>query len=920
MAAPTPTSWSCSVALALAVSISLAACHPPADTEALINEARQYRHQGEHAAAVIQLKNAIVRDGKHAEARRLLGEVYIEQGDAVSAEKELERALALGTPQAQLQPLLVKTHLMQQQFERVLAETQTLAAPALLALRGDAYLGMQQAEQASAAYEAALAREPGSSAALRGLVRIAVIRNRTADATALVARALLAAPFDVDNLRLQGDLLRLEGKQDAALVAYKKILALRPNHPQALVDIANLHTDAGNFGLARADIAQARRASPRALAVYHAQALLDFREGKSKAALDTLQQILATAPEHLPTVLLAGAVQSALGADEQAAHHFEHFLAAYPGHAYASKSLAVLRLRARQPEQAIALLDPLMAAGAGDVELLTLAGEARLRARRFEEAAAMFEAASVLRPANAMLHTGAAISRLGGGDSARAVAELERAASLDRQSQRTGLMLVMAYLRARQPEKALAAVQDMQGQGDSALVQNLKGGVHLALQDAQKARAAFEQALALDPAYLPALDNLARLDMLAQRPADSRRRYEAALAKSPANTSLMGALGRHLAERGNAPDAITWLEKAHAAAPDALMPALRLADLYARAGQARKAVALAEQLQAAHPDNPDALAVLSQAHHSNGNLQAAADGYAQLARMAPKQALAPLRLANIQLQLKDRTSAMASLRKALAIDPDLFDAQITLINLLLADKRHAEAMRIAKTAQRRQPERPAGFKLEGDVQAAQGKLDAALPASEQAFRLAPGGPALVQLHQALQRLGRTAEADSRMRQWLTEHPADVPTRLYFASSKLVARELALATEQLEAILKVEPANVIALNDLAWASQRLGQRHARGYAERAFQLAPDNPAVMDTLAWILVDDGNIKRALPLLQKASALAPEAAEIGYHYGAALAKAGDKRGARRELERALASSQAFEQREAARTLLKSL
>ncbi|MGH7341706.1 MAG: tetratricopeptide repeat protein, partial [Candidatus Rokuibacteriota bacterium] len=74
--------------------------------------------------------------------------------------------------------------------------------------------------------------------------------------------------------------------------------------------------------------------------------------------------------------------------------------------------------------------------------------------------------------------------------------------------------------------------------------------------------------------------------------------------------------------------------------------------------------------------------------------------------------------------------------------------------------------------------------------------------------------------------------------------------------------------------------------------------ALDHAEKAYRLAPDNAAVADTLGWILVERGDTKRGLELLGKATAAAPNALEIRLHYAKALARAGDKAGARRELE----------------------
>jgi FimV-like protein len=78
--------------------------------------------------------------------------------------------------------------------------------------------------------------------------------------------------------------------------------------------------------------------------------------------------------------------------------------------------------------------------------------------------------------------------------------------------------------------------------------------------------------------------------------------------------------------------------------------------------------------------------------------------------------------------------------------------------------------------------------------------------------------------------------------------------------------------------------------------------------------------MDTLGWILVEQGDVQRGLPLLQKAVAGAAGNGEIRYHYAAALNKSGDKAGARKELEQLLAGGNTFPQADEARALLKQL
>ncbi len=112
----------------------------------------------------------------------------------------------------------------------------------------------------------------------------------------------------------------------------------------------------------------------------------------------------------------------------------------------------------------------------------------------------------------------------------------------------------------------------------------------------------------------------------------------------------------------------------------------------------------------------------------------------------------------------------------------------------------------------------------------------------------------------------------------------------------------------------------ALNNLAWILHQQNDPRALGYAEQANKLKPDNAALLDTLGWIRVEQGDVARGLPLLQKAVDLAPGAPVIRYHLAVGLAKSGDKVKAKKELEQLLASGKSFSQIEEARALLKSL
>lgn len=99
------------------------------------------------------------------------------------------------------------------------------------------------------------------------------------------------------------------------------------------------------------------------------------------------------------------------------------------------------------------------------------------------------------------------------------------------------------------------------------------------------------------------------------------------------------------------------------------------------------------------------------------------------------------------------------------------------------------------------------------------------------------------------------------------------------------------------VLDINPDSIIALNNLAWLLAESKDRTALEYAERAHQQAPFNPNVLDTLGYVLTQNGEAKRAVPLLRMASTISPQRGEIRLHLAKALADSGDKSAARQTL-----------------------
>ena len=907
--------------------LAMIACNKPQDAQTLIADARNYQQKGDNKAAIIQLKNVLQQNPNDAEARHLLGTIYNKTGDLQSAEKELQKALGLGMSPARVWPDLGQTMLGLGQFQQLLDDTQKLSgndtSAEISTLRGNAFLALDKTQEAKKLFEQALEKQPHFPDALVGMAKYSLMQQDVDTAIRFSDEAVEKNPRSAEAWLFRGDLLRILGKTEPALAAYSEVIKLKPNSAPAYLNKAFLEIGAGNFDSAKADVEAARKATPGSLLVFYTQAMLDYSQGKHAAALESLQQIFRAAPDHMPSLLLGGAVQLALGSLPQAEQHLKQYLEKDPKNLYARKLLASVLLKNREGQRAIDILTPVLKDKntQPDSQLFALAGEAYMQTRDFEKATTYFEKASSMAPENATLHAALSMSKMGQGDSTRAVTELEMARKLDPKSTQAGILLVMTHLRLKEYDKALAAAKTVEKEHpDNPLIQNLKGGIYLSKKDAVNARASFEKALSLQPSYFPAVTNLAQLDMQENKPDAAKRRFEALLQNDKKNVQAMTALAGIALNRKENKEATRWLERAYKENPDVLEPALLLEAHYLRLGEKQKALSLVEKLRGAHPNNPDVLDFLAQAQFANNDKAGALESYNKLAAMLPGSPLAQFRIAAIHIAMDNLPAASDALKKALTLKPDYLDAQLTQILLESRNKNYERALAISKQIQKQYPKLPAGYVAEGDLEIKRNNPALASKAYEHALSLGKDPLLLMKLHASLSQSGKKSEANSRLVHWLKEHPGDTTVRMYLAEAYLMDHQAKAAIEQYQTVLRQHPDNVPALNNLATALQQNKNPQALEYAEKAHQLAANNPSVLDTLGWILVEQGDTTRGLPLLQKAISLAPDLPDIRYHLALGLIKTNDKASARKELEQLLGSGKNFAGISEARALLKQM
>ena len=908
----------------LMLAAGLSGCLKSETSATLVAQARQYLQKGDSKAALIQLKNAADKSPQDAAIRLMLARVYNDNNEPVLAEKEVRKALGLNADRGEALPQLLRALLAQDKAKEALDESAADAAhgaPALLAVRGDAWLALGEPGKAREAYAQALAGEPGQATALLGQARLAQQAGDSSAALALAEQAVRAHPRELAVLRYQAALLRQLGKNEAALAALGQALGVQPDHLHARVERTDLEIALKQYDAAKADIDELNKLRPDTLHALYLQALLDHNRGKYTEAQGNLLKLLKAVPGHMRTMLLAGANELKLGNATAAQGYLNAYLEKFPEDLFARKLLAQALLGTNQPAEAAAALAPLLRSGAKDPQLLVLAGESNLRNKDYASAQQYFEQAAQVLPNEATLHLSIGLAQLGQQQYAKAVGELQRATELDPKSEQAALYLIHTEISLRRYEQALAAIKAYHAsQKDSAVVRNLEGGIYLAQKNAPAARRAFEKALALQPNHLAANMNLAQLDLQDKRPDAARQRFETVLQHDPHNVGAMTALADLSTQQGKPEAAIAWLERAVAEKPKASDLATRLAHAYLQARQLSKATTLARQLQLADPASPYLAELLGQVQLANQDASGALESFGKMVQLEPKSVRAWFGMATAHLMLKNITAAAGDLKKALAIDPKYRPARLALAEIAQQQNRPADVLAIARQMQKEDGQQSAGYVLEGDLLARQQKYKEAVALYEKAYGYEKDGRILLALHRTLLAAGLPRDADQRLAQHRKEQPGDLAAAMYAAELALSRQQYGAAVADLELVLKNAPDSPVALNNLAWAYSQMKDPRALGTAEKALKAAPDSPAVLDTTGWLLVGKGDTGRALPLLRRASTLQPDNATLRYHLAVALDKSGDRKAAKVELEKLVSGGTPFPHLDDAIALLKVL
>jgi putative PEP-CTERM system TPR-repeat lipoprotein len=904
---------------------SIAACGKGDSAEQHLARANQFIADAEYKSAVIELKNALQQDNKSAEARYLLGKVYLEAGDVLSAEKELQRAIDLGWPGEDIKPLLARALLAQGEYSRVRALDDTGLPPktaaTLLATQSVAALSQGDSLDAEALANKALEKAPTSTEALLANAQVLSSRGDLAGADAAVEQVLSTDPEHGPAWAMRGDILRAKRDYEDARAAYDNAIKFQPNDYNSLFKRALLALQLADYGAAQGDADALLKVAPRNPGANYVMGLIQYQEGRYEEAIASLTLAEPAAEQYPLTLFFLSSAHLMERNTAQAAAMAARFHNLAPDSIRGRKLLATIRLQQGDDEDVQELLGPVIAADPEDVDALNLMANALLRDGKTEEGIALLFKVAELQPDSPVAQVRLGAGLLMGGQSEDAAQHMETALELNPEFQQAEILLVLNHLKNQDYPAAIEAAEAYRRRHlTSVTPYNVLGKVYQQAGQPDKAREAFENALSLDANDPAANHNLAQLAIADNDLATARKHYRTILEARPDFQPAFIQLAMLDAREGKEQAMLGHLEQALSADPDGIQPRLLLARYYLGKGRAEQVAPLFANLDKAQQQSPEVLRLMALAQLSSKDAEGAQFTLEQLLESTPDTASVRHMMAMAAAGSGDQKRAEQELSRALELDENYVPSRIALARLAFnrgASEEFAEHLKKLRTLA---PDKPEVLLLEAAASHREGDTTGATALAEKAFQLAPASTTAIALANYKAAGGDLDAALGVYNNWLEDHPDDQAVRMSTANTLQINGREAEAARHYEEVLKADADNAVALNNLAWIVRKQDSQKALDYARRASNLAPDSGEVLDTLAVIEYLNEDYKRASRTIQRALKASPDNPSILYHSAMIAAASGNQAAARQTLKSLIESGRDYPESEEARALLAEL
>lgn len=777
------------------LALSVTSCQDSSKSEATLESAQSAYDAGQFETALIQLKNFLQIHPEDGKARALLGKLCLKLNNPVEAERNIRKAIELGFNQNDIILALGQSLLKQRRFQPILEQVQftgnltTISNEdnaELIALQGQAYLGLGNKENASQYFQQALALVPNQPRAILGQAGLAMLKGETDQAREAIQTLLKSQPTSYDAWLLLGDLERLASRLPDADEAYTQAIKVSTagSFEQNLTYLyrALVRAFQDRFDEAKADLNHARSASsgPNAYADYVA-GLIEFKRKDYKSAQDSFESVLKLMPDYTLAQYFLGATHFLEGQPEQAREHLLKFHDKFPDHKEANKMLAVIDLNLHNDEMAAERLKALIERDPEDTDSLNLMAQYYIQAGDLQRGLEIFKKTLTVNPDQANVQLRRGIAAMAIGDLVQADQAFSEAMVNSNNKRQAAFFKFVTQVKDKNYVEALNLAKQYQTDfPEESLGFNLEALIANAEGKQEHAKSLFENVLNKFPGDPSATANLVDTAVSQEQFAEAEALLKASIEKHPKFIRNYLKLAKLYFKQNKDEEGILQLKTAKEKDPTQLQAVLALAEYYLLHQQPNMALTILQEAQLSQNRTPSYLLTLGKAYLASGQIAQASDTLNQM------------------------------------------------INLTMTQ------------------ENPLIWELQGLIAAKEQNWPLAKHNYEKLYQQNGTSRWLVNYADATWQTGDQKGALFHLKKWVDSNPHDVVTRSLFANYLLKAGQTESAKVEYQALLKEMPNDPMSLNNLAWILKDSDPKAAKRLAEKAVALKPEDANLQDTL--------------------------------------------------------------------------
>ena len=644
-------------------------------------KAQVYLDEGKTNEAVIEFRNVIQLDPKHADARYQLGLIYLKDKKFKEAFGELQRAASLNPDNLDAR---IKT------------------AEFLLLSR--------QKDDARTHIEDVLQKEPENVDALALLANLELIEGENNEAMQAINKAISVSKETPRLYLIQGRAYAAGKEMDNAEASFKRALELDNKNQGAYITLVSFYMSDRQYDKARSVLKDMAEAFPESSQPYLQLATLDMREHKLESAGKNLDKAIEITPEDAnlkvavadfmvkqykmdeAEKLYLEAIEKAeekenikaklanfyfdLRRYDEAKQEMDVVLASNPKNGIAKLVEAKFELKEGKFNESLDITSALTGdyPNWGEVYFIKAMGHYNLKENELAKNALLEAIAK--DPAHSKAHSLLGLLLLQEGDFEEAKKEAATALQIDAKNFQAALTLAKSALFSKEFENAEKMFSDL----DSKIPNNVEilgnlGLAYLGMKQPEDAKAAFEKILSIQPGNAKAF--MFMLKMAQQEGKNKQALLEMTreqLDKAPDSASLNMLFGDLMVSTQQLDEALEAYKKAQELDPQNPGPYSKSALIYRKQGKTDQALNEYTSVLEQNPDSVPVLMALGTLYEQTGKIEEAKQTYRRLLAVNPNFAPAAN---NLAWMIAEST------------DPDL-----------------GEALRLAMIAKQGQPDSP----------------------------------------------------------------------------------------------------------------------------------------------------------------------------------------------------------------------